>query len=537
MSSEPAAGPDPGQNEQMSRPWWPRRGAKRLPLRVTLVAAMLGLVTLALIAIGVAGSTLLQQYLLQRVDSQLQNSATSILRQNAISRPSGFDTYSLYPAGGFYVMQTDANGNPLQEPVLFSREGQRGSPPALPPISSEIANRHNGNAFSTGSVSGSRRWRVLIVSDPDGSSNFTVAIGLDDVNNTVNRLIWIDLIVSVIVLVLLAGIGYFMVRSSLRRLVEVERTAEAIAAGDLSRRVTVADGYTEVGRLGTSLNTMLGQIEDAFRAQERSEMNARASEERMRRFVADAGHELRTPLTSVRGFAELYRIGAVADEAELNRVMKRIEDEALRMGVLVEDLLLLARLDQQRPLERRPVEILALATEAVHDLHDLHPEHPVRLVTDPDGDPPVVMGDESRLRQVMGNLLANAVTHTPDGTPIGVTIVAEGPFAVLAVADEGPGMTAEDTARVFERFFRADPSRVRSSGGSGLGLSIVAALVAAHGGRVDVESTLGRGTTFTVRIPLLGVTPPPAPPQPPTDPAGLIVAPQSHSPVHPAITR
>ena len=299
----------------------------------------------------------------------------------------------------------------------------------------------------------------------------------------------------------------------------------------------MADEYTEVGRLGISLNTMLGQIEGAFRAQERSEMNARASEERMRRFVADAGHELRTPLTSVRGFAELYRIGAVADEAELNRVMKRIEDEALRMGVLVEDLLLLARLDQQRPLERRPVEILALATEAVHDLHDLHPEHPVRLVTDPDGDPPVVMGDESRLRQVLGNLLANAVTHTPDGTGIRVTVVAEGPFAVLAVADEGPGMAPEDTARVFERFFRADASRVRSSGGSGLGLSIVSALVAAHGGRVDVQSSLGRGTTFTVRIPLLGATPPPPPPYPPNDPSAQIVAGESHPPVHPAITR
>jgi two-component system OmpR family sensor kinase len=232
----------------------------------------------------------------------------------------------------------------------------------------------------------------------------------------------------------------------------------------------------------------------------------------MRRFVADAGHELRTPLTSVRGFAELYRLGAVTDEAELARLMKRIEDEAVRMGLLVEDLLLLARLDQQRPLEHRPVELLGLATEAVADLHDLHPEHPVQLVTNPYGEPPIVMGDESRLRQVLGNLLANAVTHTPDGTHVRLKVASSGPFALLEVSDDGPGMRPEDAARVFERFFRADPSRVRSSGGSGLGLSIVAALVAAHGGHVDVDSTYGKGTTFTVRLPLAGSFRPPPPP-------------------------
>ena len=261
---------------------------------------------------------------------------------------------------------------------------------------------------------------------------------------------------------------------------------------------------------------MLGQIEDAFHAQERSEMNARASEERMRRFVADAGHELRTPLTSVRGFAELYRMGAVADEAELARVMKRIEDEASRMGLLVEDLLLLARLDQQRPLERSPVDLLAIATDAVSDLHALHPERdrsprsPTRT-----SDPPVVMGDEGRLRQVLGNLLANAVHPHPRRHPVRVTVAAEGPFAVLAVGDNGPGMRPEDAARVFERFFRADPSRVRSSGGSGLGLSIVAALVAAHGGtsRCTARSASAPRSRCACRSP--APCSPPAPPPPP----------------------
>jgi two-component system, OmpR family, sensor kinase len=481
---------------------------------VTLVAAMLSAVTVALIVIGVAGSTLLQRYLLDRVDSQLHTTANQVIRNpNNLNQDSG-GRYGVYPGGGLFVAASDSQGTSLGQ-LIFPTDSTPA--PKLPSITAANVAQHNGNAFTVGSISGSRQWRVLelFLQTPSGTQNITV-----------NRLIMIDVIVSAIVLVLLAGVGYFMVRSSLRRLVEVERTAEAIAAGDLSRRVSVADDHTEVGRLGTSLNTMLGQIEDAFHAQERSEMNARASEERMRRFVADAGHELRTPLTSVRGFAELYRMGAVADEAELARVMKRIEDEAARMGVLVEDLLLLARLDQQRPLEHQPVELLDLATDAVTDLHALHPERDLRLITNPDGEPPVVMGDEGRLRQVIGNLLSNAYAHTPPDTQVRLSVAAEGPFAVLAVGDNGPGMRPEDAARVFERFFRADPSRGRSSGGSGLGLSIVAALVAAHGGAVEVQSDEGVGTTFTVRLPLADAV---RPPQPPSPPVGAASHPQPSS--------
>jgi two-component system OmpR family sensor kinase len=491
---------------------WRRR--RRLPLRVTLVAAMLALVTVALAVIGVAGSTLLQRYLLNRVDNQLRATATSILSSRNVNTDS---IARSSPVGSFFLAVADDTGQIIQAGRVFPRPGDTAPPaPNLSNLDAPFALAHQENAFTVSSVKGSRHWRVYLVVLPSqpvlpNGGSLTVAFPLDDVNNTVNRLIEIDAVVSAIVLAALAGVGYFLIRGSLRRLTEVERTAEAIAAGDLSQRVAVQDDHTEVGRLGVSLNTMLGQIENAFHAQERSEMSARASEERMRRFVADAGHELRTPLTSVRGFAELYRLGAVADEAELNRVMKRIEDEASRMGVLVEDLLLLARLDQQRPLEHNPVELLALATDAVTDLHDLHPERPVRLVTGPDSDPPVVMGDESRLRQVLGNLLANAVTHTPAQTPVRVRVAAEGPFAVLEVSDDGPGMRPEDTARVFERFFRADPSRVRSSGGSGLGLAIVAALVAAHGGTVDVRSAPEHGTTFTVRLPLAGAPRPPGP--------------------------
>jgi two-component system OmpR family sensor kinase len=258
--------------------------------------------------------------------------------------------------------------------------------------------------------------------------------------------------------------------------------------------------------LSGALNAMLGQIESAFTAQAKSEASARESEERMRRFVADASHELRTPLTSIRGFAELYRQGAVPDERSVKRAMRRIEDEAARMGILVDDLLLLARLDEQRPLERMPVDMLTIATDAVHDARAVATDHPVELEVLPSTAAPVVVGDDARLRQVASNLVSNAVTHTPPGTPVtvrvGTTDEADGArWVVLEVADGGPGLPAGDAERVFERFYRADPSRTRASGGVGLGLSIVAALVAAHGGTVDVTTAPGSGTTFRVRLP------------------------------------
>jgi two-component system OmpR family sensor kinase len=279
------------------------------------------------------------------------------------------------------------------------------------------------------------------------------------------------------------------------------------------------DPRTEVGRLGRALNTMLAQIEAAFGARAASEASARRSEEaarrsedRMRRFVADASHELRTPLTTIRGFAELYRQGAARDQAELDRLMRRIEGQAARMGLLVEDLLLLARLDRQRPLERTSVDLLALAAEAVHDARAVAPDRRIELVLgtgDGDGEVAsalIVLGDEQRLRQVLANLVGNALTHTPAGSPVEVRVGAaplDGrPGAAVEVVDHGPGLTPEQAERVFERFYRADPSRSQADGGTGLGLSIVAALVAVHGGTVQVDSVPGRGARFRVVLPL-----------------------------------
>jgi two-component system OmpR family sensor kinase len=254
---------------------------------------------------------------------------------------------------------------------------------------------------------------------------------------------------------------------------------------------------------------MLTRIESAFRAQKASEEQARASEERMRRFVADASHELRTPLTSIRGFAELYRQGAVGSPAETARLMQRIESEGARMGVLVEDLLQLARVDQQRPLSLTPVDLAEIAGDAVHDARALQPDRPIALHLDDSlTEVPVVLGDEARLRQVVGNLVSNALVHTPRTAPVTVRIgedtSAGGDRVVVRVADEGPGMAPEDAARVFERFYRADASRSRVAGGTGLGLSIVRALVAAHGGDVSLDTAPGRGAAFTVRLPRSG---------------------------------
>jgi two-component system OmpR family sensor kinase len=282
------------------------------------------------------------------------------------------------------------------------------------------------------------------------------------------------------------------VRVGLRPLDGIAATAGAIAAGDLTRRVRPAEPGTEVGRLGLALNAMLGQIEAAF-------AERRASEARLRRFVADASHELRTPLTSIRGYAELFRRGAAARPEDLATTMRRIEEEAERMGVLVDELLLLARLDQGRPLDRRPVDLAEVAAEAVEQARVIDPGRPLELAA---SGPVVVLGDRERLHQVAANLLANVRAHTAPGTAARVEVAAADGRAVLQVADQGPGMHPEQAARAFERFYRADPARSRGAGGAGLGLSIVAAIAQAHGGRATVASAPGRGTTVRVALPL-----------------------------------
>jgi two-component system, OmpR family, sensor kinase len=517
-----------------------RRLAGRTPLQLKLIVAMLALVTVALLLIGLASVAVLDGYLVGRLDTQLQAVA---LRSASQPRPPFEDRDHHGPPSPYLVQYRTADGR-LDGPEEKNPLEDDQQAPQVPNDAAWFS-ANSGKVITVPASGGDGRWRVAVAPRADGSGgSVVVAASLDPIDATARQLRLIDLGVSLVVLAVLAGVGAAIVRASLRPLVEIEQTARAIAAGDLTRRVPDRDPRTEVGRLGRALNTMLAQIEAAFGARAASEAAARRSEDRMRRFVADASHELRTPLTTIRGFAELYRQGAgQLDPAELDRLMRRIEDQAARMGLLVEDLLLLARLDQQRPLDRRPVDLLALAAEAVHDASAVAPDRRIELVLGgEDGDggsgrvpgrrsgidvasrsaaasagPPharrayptgvlVVLGDGQRLRQVLANLVGNALRHTPAGSPVEVRVGEASldgrPAAAVEVVDHGPGLTPEQAERVFERFYRADQARSQAAGGTGLGLSIVAALVAVHGGTVQVDSVPGRGARFRVVLPL-----------------------------------
>jgi two-component system OmpR family sensor kinase len=479
------------------------RALQRVPLRVTLVVALVVIAAVGLTVTGAVVTTTLRGYLVDQVDQDLSELGQRPVRPGDLA---GRDEGPFGPSRDEYVGYASPDGTGLQGTTSGLGLG-------APRLAAGDLTDAGTDPFTV-KAAGGGLWRVVVrpgrILETGQSVILVRGISLADVQDTTRRLVLTELLVGAAVLALLGGLGYVAVRTSLRPLEEVETAAAEIAAGDLSRRVPESDPRTEVGRLSGAFNGMVDQIEAAFRAREASESAAVASEDRMRRFVADASHELRTPLTSIRGFAELYRQGAVREPAELDRMMRRVEDEAARMGLLVEDLLLLARLDQARPLRAEPVDLLDVVTDAAHDARVLAPDRQVDL--DVRGDQaPVVLGDDARLRQVVTNLVTNALTHTPAGTPVAVTLETvagddpEGPGRVrVGVHDQGPGLTAEERDRVFERFYRADPSRTRAAGGSGLGLSIVAALVAAHGGRVTVESEPGRGSTFFVDLPLLG---------------------------------
>jgi two-component system OmpR family sensor kinase len=342
------------------------------------------------------------------------------------------------------------------------------------------------------------------------SDLFVTAIPLDEVTSTLSELLIIEILTTAAITLLLLLATWFVVRRGLRPL-ERMGTAARSAATDLSRRVEPATDTSEVGRLGLAINDMLGQLETAFA--ERA-----ANEQRLRHFVSDASHELRTPLTSMRGYAELLRRNPVMSEEDVLLATRRIEEETRRMGVLVDDLLLLARLDQGRPLERGPTDLTAIVLDACADARVVDP---ARVVTAHVDGPVQVIGDALRLRQVLANLVRNALVHTPPGTPIEVHLGVEGDTAVIEVIDHGPGILAEHAQRIFERFHRADPGRSGDQGGSGLGLSIAAAVVAAHGGQIEVRETPGGGATFRIELP--------APPQAESAPVPM-AAPAAGSP-------
>ncbi len=529
----------------------------RSPLWARLVAGALALAAAALTVTGVIGISLLRDYLINQSGQQLRafGSAVAEAHQHK-SMTSGLNCGGLPTDNATELIS--AEGQPrIVASCAASVNGPtaRAVLPELPSLNELVAAAQSGDSFIlTNEREPALRWEAVVIptqyhvpppppkhsnslsdgAQPGGSAGLPTAVitvpgyvlvatSLNYVDSTVAQLTRLEIAIDSAVGAALVVLGYIIVRTALRPLTQIETAAEAISAGDLSRRVPGGHPRTETGRLSAALNGMLGQIEAAFSARERSEAAARDSERRMRQFVADASHELRTPLTSIRGFAELYRQGA-ADSRSMPDLIRRIEQEAVRMGVLVEDLLMLARLDQQRPLARDQVHLGALAAESIAGAKAREPSRAIELrIEQPSGGgAPVVIGDETRLRQALDNLLDNALRHTPAAARVSVRVrpspegAARPTEYLLEVADTGPGLTEQAAAHVFERFYRADPARTRSSNGdrgAGLGLAIVAAIAEAHGGTASVHTAPGQGAVFRLTLPA-------APPQiEPAEPA------------------
>ncbi len=469
----------------------------RLSLKARLILGVIVLAGVGLAAADIATYASLHSFLIQRTDQSLSDNHPDLA--NVVGNCQGGGGGG--PPGGGHGGPPGNTFARLQAPngqvcsvAPQTLAGTTPSPPKWPSTSGLGFGDDNAKYFTVSAQDGKSRYRVRAELERGGGVLMTAA-SLSDVDATLRRLLMIELLVTASVLLGIVALGVWVVRLGLRPLAAIETTAAAIAAGDLSRRVERAEPNTEVGRLGMALNAMLTQIQTAFDA-------TAASEARLRRFVADASHELRTPLAAVRAYAELFGRGANSRPDDLERSMTGIERESRRMSLLVDDLLLLARLDEGRPLEHQPVDLAELVAEAVETATTLEPGRPIELSTEE----AVVDGDHDRLRQVVDNLLANVRAHTPPGASATVRVLRADASAVIEVEDTGRGMEPEQAARMFERFYRADPARARAQGGTGLGLSIVAAVAEAHGGSARAVSEPGAGTTVRVTLPLAATT-------------------------------
>ena len=468
-----------------------------LSLRGRLLIGVISLVVVGLLISDVATYALLQSSLISRIDSQLMsghNEAVGALGGpgRGPAQPSQFPT-------GTVVELLGLDGSVVTAKVTTTFGATPSS--ARPILPKTLANAGMDRASAPITVEGTSGVTHFRMTDwPENSfgGQFVVlAIPLTDVQSTLSQLLQLETLIAVGVIVAIALLAMVIIQVGLRPLQRMGGVASDIAAGDLTKRVEPATSKTEIGRLGLALNGMLSQIEAAFA--ERTESN-----NRLRRFIADASHELRTPLTSIRGYSEMLRRGASETPADAELARRRIEEESVRMSTLVDDMLLIARLDQGRPLEREPVDLQAIAADAAADAKAVAPHRQITLTAPA---PVVVEGDDVRLRQVVGNLVRNALVHTPQQTAIEIGVSTENGTGRMSVADHGPGLEPKEMARIFEPFYRADPSRSRDSGGAGLGLSIVSAVVSAHGGKVNVKETSGGGVTFEVDLPL-AISPP-----------------------------
>jgi len=529
------------------RPLWARGSLRSRVLLLCVVLLTVGFTAFALVT-----GNALRGYMENRVDAQLRAAAQVLAVLPPTVAEHGADRK---PSASFADFGTEVLGNPVIKYVTaagtvessidsFAGANRTNSAhgPALTRLDTAAVEAHGGHPFTVGSTQGDARWRVIAVprvaraalpgttvTSPAVSGSVVVAMSMDQVDGTVGRMWHNYRTTGLALLAVLAVAGWFAVRSGLRPLSRIEQTAAEIAGGDLSRRVPeLAGTRTELGRLAAALNSMLGQLETAFAARA-------VSEARMSRFVADASHELRTPLAGIKGLTDLYRMGALPEREDVDATMDRIARESERLTRLVEDMLQLARLDEHAlrttgnptgshapgippDLDLTPTDLRTLAADALHDIRALDPARTVTL-TGPAGDgspaPAPALADEARLRQVVTNLVGNAVTHTPSRTPLRIGVGTVGDDAVLEIADQGPGFTPEQSTRIFERFYRADNSRNRATGGAGLGLSIVHSLITAHGGHIEVESAPGEGATFRILLSRLPQQPTPTiPPEP-----------------------
>ncbi len=471
-----------------------------MTLRARLLVSLGLMLAVALIAAGALVVGLTRASLVDRVDRELRSVGTDVNRLERIAATVATDDLT---GRRLALMRLDRQGRIVQS----LPSGFAGDPDPLPALRVYPAGLPPA-AFDTvaelPAQDGATRYRVLI---EHGRQNlvFAVAAPLNGVEDAIQTLIRSLVLVGALAMAALLAVAWIVVRRGLLPLERISRTAEQITAGDLSHRAGIPHDDTEVGRLGTAFDTMLDQIQSSFAEQEAALEAKAGSEVQLRRFVADASHELRTPLTAILGYADLFHAGGLGDPAALEIAMDRIGTEGRRMSTLVDDLLLLARLDQGRPLRRDPVSLTRIVDDAVADARALQPQRQIDAAIEPGV---LVTGDEDRLRQVVGNVLANVRVHTPPTAPLEVTVGRDVGFAELRVADRGPGVDPIHGPRVFDRFYRADPGRSRDSGGTGLGLSIATSIIAAHGGELWHEPTPGGGATFVVHLPLTATSQP-----------------------------